>query len=114
MARSSRPSGIDISPSFSRSHIVLLLPWMCVGLVLGIEAWQKGFGFGLVVGVGGALLLGFVFFGLKLYNEAGSQPSSSLTRDSLPDTIGFEKREIGFEISPITWRNVNGTSVLRF
>jgi len=114
MASSNRSGGMDTSSSPSRCRIGLVLPWMCAGLVVGIEVWQNGMVFGLLVSTGGALLLGLLFFGLRLYSDAGSLPGPSVTRESLFDLLGLEKHELDFEPSLPTWRDVNGTAVLRF
>lgn len=113
MARLSQPVSMHISRGFSLPNIGLLLPLMCAGLVLGIEAWQNGVAFSLVLGAGAILLIGFLLFGLRLYTAVGNLPIPLRAGNALVDLIRSDGNETEIGVSPITWRSVTGTAVLR-
>ena len=80
----------------------LLTPWMCAGIVAGVEVWQKPFGVAVVVFASSIAVLLVILAGIDMWQASSGQSrvQAPVKRQEVTQATGTPVPSIGSPVSP--------------
>jgi hypothetical protein len=81
----------------------LLTPWMCAGLVAGVEAWQKPFGVAVFVIACAIAVLLVILAGIDMWQAPSGQGriQATVKRQEVFQATGVPTPSMGAPVSPV-------------